>query len=267
MSASACILDPCCDPALVTARQMLYRFASLTLIDPRVGSWRDLQALHSTNLLFDAAEIVRGEPAAAAKELRRGERSLEFLRPERVLAELPREEAAHNAHYEQTFGLVVCGDCPPYETEYVDSKFTFQRSNALADIAGFYRAFGLEQSSEHPERQDHLSLEFEFMAWLLGLKRAALGGAENKVDECVQICQNAEKRFLEEHVTWWTPTFAMLLERRCPTGFYGAVARFIAALSAAERSLFNIEHPAMALAPSAIERPEECEGCTLHSIA
>jgi TorA maturation chaperone TorD len=267
MSEFICERDPCCDLALVTARQMLYRFASLTLIDPRVGSWYELQQLHLSDLLFDAAEIVRTEPLAEAKELRRGERPLEFLRPERVLAELPLSASAFNAHYEQTFGLVVCGDCPPYETEYVDAKFTFQRSNGLADIAGFYQAFGLRQSEKHAERQDHLALEFEFMAWLLGLKRAALESNTGKLDEQVEICQNAERRFLAEHLTWWTPTFATLLERRRPEGFYGAAAKFVAALSTAERSLFQIENPEIAAAPSAIERPEECEGCGLHSLA
>lgn len=260
-------IDPCCDLALVTARQMLYRFASLTLFDPKVGSWSELQKLHSNDLLFDAAAIVRAEPAAEAKSLHRGERPLEFLRPERVLAELPLNEAAYTAHYEQTFGLVVCGDCPPYETEYVDAKFTFQRSNGLADIAGFYQAFGLQQSEMHPERPDHLALELEFMAWLLGLKRAALAGGASELDERVEICQNAEKRFLAEHLTWWTPTFATLLEHRRPTGYYGAVARFVAALSTAERALFRIENPEPAAAPSTIERPEECEGCGLYSLA
>ena len=36
----------------------------------------------------------------------------------------------------------------------------------MGDIAGFYKAFGVELSKDIHERLDHLSVEFEFMHFL-----------------------------------------------------------------------------------------------------
>ncbi len=142
-----------------------------------------------------------------------------------------------NEAYERTFGLLVSGTCPPYETEYVNSKFTFQRSQQLADVSGFYTAFGLEPSSQHPERQDHIVLELEFMAFLLGLERRAAESDELESGERVAVCRDALERFLEQHLAWWVPTFSKLLSMEDPEGYYGALARFLAAFVPAERAL------------------------------
>ena len=158
------------DEALCFARQSLYRFAALALVDPRRGTWEQLSHPSAARLAQAAAALVRGEPAADARSLGLGERPLSDLDLDPVLAWLPANAEALNAAYEQTFGLLVSSNCPPYETEYINSKFTFQRSQGLADIAGFYSAFGLEPSTFYPERHDHLALELEFMAFLLGLE-------------------------------------------------------------------------------------------------
>lgn len=253
------------DPALCSARRCLYRFAAMTLADPRYGTWDQLSLSSTAQLLNEAAAVVRGEPAANAQALGLGERPLVDLDPSPVLARLPDRAEAVNAAYEQTFGLLVSSNCPPYETEYIDSKFTFQRSHALADIAGFYCAFGLEPSNTHPERQDHLVLELEFMALLLGLEQAA---AESDHAHCVErrgICVDAQRKFLAEHLIWWVPTFAHLLSRQDRGRFYDAVSTFLAALVAAERSLAGLPVSSGRVAPSTVERPEECEGCLLNT--
>ena len=163
------------DKALCLARQTLNRFAALTFLDPRAGAWERLRGLAGPTLLTDAAELVRGEARAASIELARGELPPERLDPADVLKRLPSIERELNDQYEAAFGLLLSGSCPPYETEYVNSKLVFQRSNGLADIAGFYRAFGLEPSAELPERDDHIALELEFMAYVAGLRAAATG--------------------------------------------------------------------------------------------
>jgi TorA maturation chaperone TorD len=166
--------DPPFDPALNSARQSLVRFAAFSLVDPAAGSWPQLQQLRGDpSLLTTAAELIRNVPAVQSQPLGLGERPPRDLDPLAVLERLPTSAAALNEAYERTFGLLVSGPCPPHETDYLDSKHAFQRSNALADVNGFYRAFGLTTCQRHPERPDHVALELEFFAFLLGHERRA----------------------------------------------------------------------------------------------
>jgi len=255
--------DALYDPAILTARQVLYRYLSLAFSDPRSGCWTSLANPDLQECVNMAATLIRSEPAARAPELGPGERPLESLDPGRIFSSIPSAAAELNSEYERVFGLLVSGSAPPYETEYVDGKFTFQRSQQLAEIAGFYRAFGLEVSDESPDRQDHVALELEFMAVLIGLEsRAARHGGT----DCARanICRDGQQRFLENHLIWWVPAFARLLERELPNGFYTAAGDFLTAFLPAERVLVDVTIPNVASGPSLLERPEECEGCPMH---
>jgi TorA maturation chaperone TorD len=239
----------------------------LALADPRTGNWHLLRdpALRAT--VEAAACVIRDEPAAAAASLARGELGLDDLDPADVFRSLPATADALNAQYEKLLGLLVSGSCPPHETEYIHGKLTFQRSHGLADVAGFYRAFGLTMSRRHPERHDHVAVELEFVALLFELENCALDARGNESFDRAIICRDARRRFLAEHVTWWVPTFARLLAIENPGGFYGAVGRFVAALIAAERSLTHLAAPSGPVTASSIERPEECEGCAVGDLA
>lgn len=251
------------DLELLLARQILYRFAATALSDPRLGTFPLLSDPCSAVLVRDAALAVRSEPRCETKSLGQGEVSLEQLKPEAVLAELPATPEKFNTLYEDTFGLLVSSSCPPYATEYIDRKLNFQRSNALADIAGFYRAFGLDPSPDYPERQDYLVLQLEFLASLTGLERHALAEEGVGGTERAEVCRAAGRRFLTEHLVGWTPTFARLLELKAATGFYAKLATFLAAWMTAERAFHEIPLASEAALPSRIEPPEECEGCVL----
>ena len=158
------------DPAVLLARRACYRFVALSLADPMTGVWNELADPTTRALLTQATEILRDEDAAVARPLALGERPLADLDPATMLARLPRSASEFNELYEANFGLLGGSKCPPYETEYVPSKYTFQRSNMLADVAGFYNAFGLQTSTSNPDRPDHVALECEFLAQLLGLQ-------------------------------------------------------------------------------------------------
>lgn len=251
------------DPALSRARQSLLRFTALALADPRTGSHRHLLALRSNRLLDQAAALIRQDPAAHVQPLGPGERPLDDLVPGRLLAALPETPGSFEEIYEKTFGLLVSASCPPCETEYIDGKRSFQRSQTLADIQGFYRAFGLTLPTTHRERADHISLELEFVAFLVDMERRAIESDAEDRRERAEVCREAQARFLGEHLAWWAPAFALLLAKESRGGFYALAARLLAALVAAERGLLGVAAPDRLAGPSTIERPEACDGCLL----
>ncbi|MBI2947112.1 MAG: molecular chaperone TorD family protein [Verrucomicrobia bacterium] len=69
--------------------------------------------------------------------------------------------------YIAIFGHAARGSCPLNEIEYGDLKADplFQ-PHRLADLAAYYRAFGLEITEDATERPDHICVELEFMSML-----------------------------------------------------------------------------------------------------
>jgi TorA maturation chaperone TorD len=243
------------------ARQTLYRFMAATLVDPQAGSWEQLSQPLSQRLVRSAATLIRQLKSAIADPLSPGEQSLKNLRPAAIFARLPRTAAELNAEYERTFGLLSVGPCLACETEYIHGKFTFQRSQDMADVTGFYAAFGLARSPVYFERHDHIAIELEFMARLLGLERQAEESRSADSGDRAEICRQAQALFLREHLAWWSPAFARLLSRENPDSYYAAVGDFLAALIPAERALLGVDATREIARPMAIERPEECDGC------
>jgi TorA maturation chaperone TorD len=251
------------DLSLNLARQALYRFAGLSLLDPKEGAWQKLDALRDDRILVEAAAVFRDAVRARTATSDEVESTLRTVDPRFVLSRLPDSRQTLNRDYENSFGLLVSSNCPPHEMEYVNSKLTFQRSNLLADISGFYTAFGFAVSETHRERPDHIVLELEFMASVIALERQA---AEMKSADAAwhrQVCRDAQLRFLQEHVGSWVPAFGKLLAQQNGNGFYAAAGEFVAAYVAAERQLFQLPPTPSRIRPSMEERPEMCEGCQL----
>jgi len=96
-----------------------------------------------------------------------------------------------------------------YETEF-GLPHEFRQSQELADIAGFYHAFGFRTGAAVRERPDHLATELEFM-YLLALKEAY--AAENALVDEAEICIDAQRKFLEDHLARWIGPFCRSLER------------------------------------------------------
>lgn len=84
----------------------------------------------------------------------------------------------------------------PYEVEHKKGH-EFAKAQIMADIMGFYRAFGVEPRADRP---DHISAELEFMH-LLTLKEAhALNTGQ---PDKAELCRKAQQKFLREHLLTW----------------------------------------------------------------
>src|SRR5574341_491429 len=124
------------------------------------------------------------------------------------------------SEHRRVFSNVITLDCPPYETLF-GNDHVFGQSHVMGDIAGFYKAFGVELSRDIHERLDHLSVELEFMHFLAYKESYARchDGAEK-----TQIVVDAQKKFVKEHIGRWVPLFARMLAKKADSGFFKIMA-------------------------------------------
>lgn len=124
------------------------------------------------------------------------------------------------AEHRRVFSNVITLDCPPYETLF-GNDHVFGQSQVMGDIAGFYKAFGVELSRDVHERLDHLSVELEFMHFLS--YKESYARCHDGQDK-TQIVVDAQKKFVKDHIGRWVPLFAKMLVRKADSGLFKLVA-------------------------------------------
>lgn len=198
------------------------------------------RALHDPELEHGAFEVS-------------GDAGLEILEKERAGA--PRAELA--SQYRRIFGHTPGGACPLYELSWLKAG-DFAAEQELADIGGFYRAFGVALSAR--ERTDHVAVELEFLAYLAHLEAcAAVEGQE----EPGEVARQAQRSFLRDHLGRWASALFERMEARAPEGFYRRLAlrarseldRLFRELDV--RPIAHLGEPAGAVPLAASEEPEE----------
>ena len=259
------------DLELAAARATLYRFLALVASDPRAERCSVLEERSFQDLADAAAGFLRAEVGPA--ELGPGELGPAHLQLGALLDGIREPRELRVRDYDELFGLVLSKECPPYETEYCPQTFSVYRSQEIGDIAGFYRAFGLEPSRDPPERHDHIALELDFLAWLIGKEIRAV--KKDEVDHAT-VCRDAQKRFFRDHLGWWASAFAFALRKKVDgirhpdeiaqpaCSFPGAFGSCLAALIGTERSVLEIEPPNQLVGPRPGQPDSlyDCSACT-----
>jgi|Deesub1362A_J573_1020465.scaffolds.fasta_scaffold00784_13 DMSO reductase family type II enzyme chaperone len=170
------------------------------------------------------------------------------------------------AEHRRTFGLTgsLC-----YETEYGAAN-AFAQGQWMADLAGFYRAFGFQLGGQVRERPDHIAAELEFMH-LLCLK--ACLAAQQGPAEHLEVCLQAQRRFLAEHLARWVPMFARVLAAQPGEESSGALFRQLAAFTAAfvtqDADRLGAKVEAMdpqTVRPTPFEQDFSCATCVLNGM-
>ncbi|MEB2285688.1 MAG: molecular chaperone TorD family protein [Myxococcales bacterium] len=141
------------------------------------------------------------------------------------------------------------GTAPLTETSYGDPGRLLGKAAALADLGGFYRAFGVLPGSRHARPEDHLALELEF-ASLLALKEA---WAFARGDEAaLLVTGEAARKFFAEHLGTWLDAWSAGLDAAAPPAFYGCLGALVRDAVRAECARLGAEP--VVLAARAVDR-------------
>lgn len=121
--------------------------------------------------------------------------------------------------------------CPLHETAYAGPGGVAGRTREIADISGFYLAFGLRTAEANADRPDHLCAELEFLSALLHLwARADAHGWREKRE----ITARATRTFLADHLGRWHAAFAARLTANDAAPAYHALGELLTRAVAAE---------------------------------
>lgn len=129
------------------------------------------------------------------------------------------------------------GAVTPYQTEY-DPLASTRKGHRLADLLGFYEAFGFKVADASKELPDHIAAELEFMSLLL-LKTAHAGLAGLEDDR--GVAERAVAAFLADHLASAAAAFAERVEAASGEGFYRFAARVLSRFLLAECALLGLE--------------------------
>jgi TorA maturation chaperone TorD len=120
------------------------------------------------------------------------------------------------------FGHTLSKQIAPYALEHLKNSDVFFRTQKLADLNGFYKAFGLEVESI--ERADHISTQAEFLSFLL-LKQCL--AEQDSLSEEKEICEKAFYDFQRDHFLDWVEMFAKNLTVHIDSDFYLLAGKFL----------------------------------------
>ena len=108
----------------------------------------------------------------------------------------------------------------------------------IADVSGFYLAFGFVLPDSAANPPDHLGAELEFMS-LLHLKMAL--ALQRGRSEHARVTRSAMAAFLQDHLGRWAEPFAATLAERGAAPAYRATGRLLSRAVAAECASLNVK--------------------------
>ncbi len=226
------------DHKTAIVRGLMYTFLGRALAYPN----QEHQAVLRDHIAPILAELDLAEGSESLREALRG-----------VDTPLEERRAAHTA----LFTLTVSADCPDYETAY-DLRDIFQQAHAMADVAGFYRAHGLQVGGLEHQRPDHISTELEFMSVLAFKEAYAL---ENLGRHEAEITREAQSLFLRDHLGCWGPAFGRRVRARAggADSFYAAVGGLLTDWLTDECDRLDVV-PARSMEEPRLDWPEPDDG-------
>lgn len=145
----------------------------------------------------------------------------------------------------------------PYETEYGPHRAA-RKGAELADILGFYEAFGFRPAPSAAELPDHIGAELEFLSLLLVKEADARGrGAAEEA----AVAADAARKFFADHLGRWARAFCQRLRDATRHQFYAAAAGLLQGFLDAEASRLGCPLGEAGLPASG--SPADCVACPM----
>ena len=191
------------------AASQVYQFLSTCLLEPNK---RALETLNNEDYMSEVKSCISVSGNNEMIET--------FNLLHKVLKDADVEKLERG--YRATFGgATVAMDCPPYEMYYSGSQI-WQQTQDLADISGFYKAYGIEMEQDTTTtRWDHVAVELEFLHFLTYKLAYAI---ENHSKEEQESCLASKKKFLYAHIGRWIKAFSTSVVKKTPEDFYRQAA-------------------------------------------
>lgn len=127
---------------------------------------------------------------------------------------------------------------PPWESFYRNKDHLLFQKETL-QVRNWYRRFGLEVERLYNEPDDHLGIEFSFLAHLAKLALHALeSGDQPRFSKLI----NVQLDFIRTHMSRWVPGWAVDVEANARTPFYMGLAQM--ACGVLEEIPFVLDLPA-----------------------
>ena len=206
---------------LLEAKSTLYGFVSTLFSDPESEKFSMMKNPEFQKMVLNSCSQF--------DENNESELSGAFQKVISMVNELNRE-TIQNENVD-IFGHTLSKQTAPYALEHLKSTDVFFRTQKLADLNGFYQAFGMEV--ECVERADHIATQTEFLSYLILKELVAI---KKNLEEEIEICQKAFIDFHQEHFFDWAKMFSENLIEKVEGEFYPAAGKFLWGLICKEKS-------------------------------
>jgi len=233
------------DADAALARAVVYRMLSMGFQPPTEARLDEMGARDGFRAVTAATQYLDGVNATALASV-----------AARLEALAVPDADTLSASFWRLFGHTTRGLICACETEYGPDN-GFHQPQQLADIAGFYFAFGLHPVAATDTRADHIACECEFMDFLSRKQAHLLDQADAGADlsETLEVTEMAERSFLREHLGRFGRAFAARVATEDGDGYFGALGRLLLAFVDAECTRVGVEAGPVDL----IVRPEEID--------
>lgn len=194
--------------ALISNRENLYRFLGR------------IYKVEADQTLLDQMESMVYPDECGDDELDKGYRMLEEYFGS--LGSDPLTDLA--VDYAKVFlgaGIATDEAAYPYESVYTSPERLIMQ-DARDQVLAVYQSKGLNKAETLEIPEDHIALEFEFMAYLCYKTQRALVSQDWAT---VSKCLKEQQDFLAQHLLNWVPAFCADVAKFADTEFYKAASK------------------------------------------